>query len=33
MLDEKTYNSIISNLDEIMRMLNKMISNIRHANR
>ena len=31
LLDEKTYNSLIAKLEEIMRMLNKMISNIRHS--
>lgn len=29
MLDEKTYLEISSKLDEIMRMLNKMITNVR----
>ena len=30
MLEEKTYNSLMGNLDEVMRMLNRMISNIRN---
>lgn len=29
MLDEKTYNEIVAKLDEIMRMLNKLITNVR----
>lgn len=29
MLDEETYTKIIGRLDEIMRMLNKLISNVR----
>lgn len=31
LLEEKTYNSLIGHLEEIMRMLNKMISNIRNS--
>ena len=32
MLEEKAYTSIINSLNEIMRMLNRMISNFRNAN-